>query len=217
MVHSCHHAVCLRGADALLRELQHVRARGRLSRGEGGDGLDAGQVFGFRADVRLHPDGTHQRRVGGPVFSGSFERTAALCAREFHTPHERDGRHVRRAGDDLLLVGKRQRPSRIERKGAAHHVRDHHHGGDDDRVVRLYDVGARRASSSPAAALESHLFEGCDGMAAVHVAAVHRDPGRHFHRAGPLRAGHERRGDDGAGLPGDRASQTAEPGKSGTS
>ena len=61
----------------------------------------------------------------------------------------------RDAGHDLFLVGEHQRHSRIEREGAAHHVRHHRDGGDDDRLVRLHAVGARRAPSAAAAPLES--------------------------------------------------------------
>ena len=35
-------------------------------------GCDAGQVLGFRADVRLHPDRADQRRFGGPVSGRAF-------------------------------------------------------------------------------------------------------------------------------------------------
>ena len=41
-------------------------------------GCDAGQILRLRADVRLHPDGTDQRRIGGLYLVGLAERTAAL-------------------------------------------------------------------------------------------------------------------------------------------
>ena len=48
----------------------------------------------------------------------------------------------------LFLVGEHQGHPRVERKSAAHHVRDHGHGGPDGRVVLLHAVGQGRTSSA---------------------------------------------------------------------
>ena len=58
----------------------------------------------------------------------------------------------------LFLVGEHQGHSRVERKSAADHVRDHGHGGPVDRLVRLHALDARRAPSALAASLESDVF-----------------------------------------------------------
>ena len=118
------------------------------------------------------------------------------------------------AGDDLFLVGKHQGHPRVEREGAAHHVRHHGDGGHHDRRGAATRLMVRGAHSSAAAAPgEPALFGRCAGLAEEYVAAVHRRLHRHFDRPGPLRPGDERRRDDGAGLPRDRASEAEEPGE----
>ncbi len=74
LVHPRHHAVLLRGARRVHRELQHVRARRRLPRGARGHGRDAGQVLGFGADVRLRADRADQRRQRRPVSGRADQR-----------------------------------------------------------------------------------------------------------------------------------------------
>ena len=100
-----------------------------------------------------------------------LRRTSHL---ELRAADELDGGVLCRAGHDLLLVGEHQGHSRIEREGAAHHVRHHRHGGDHDRLVRVHAHRARRASSAAAAPGESSLLGRRARLAEEHVAAVHR-------------------------------------------
>src|SRR5438094_6630852 len=51
----------------LHRKLEHVRAWGRLSGRKRGHGGHPSKVLGFRAHVRLHPDGTDQRCISGTL------------------------------------------------------------------------------------------------------------------------------------------------------
>jgi len=67
VVYPRNHAVFLRSALDVHRELQHVCPWRRVSRCEGSDGQPARESFRIRADVRLHFDRTHQRRLRRPV------------------------------------------------------------------------------------------------------------------------------------------------------
>src|SRR5205823_710088 len=60
-------ALRLRGAGGVRGKLHDVHPRRGVSRGKGGDGRAARQAFGQRADVRLHPDRSDQRRLRRPV------------------------------------------------------------------------------------------------------------------------------------------------------
>ena len=72
---------------------------------------------------------------------------------QFQSSRERYRGRLRRPGDALFLVGEHQGHPRIQRKGPAHHVRDHRDGGHDARLVRLHALGAGRSPSALAASL----------------------------------------------------------------
>ena len=67
VVHPVDHAVLLRRARHLHRELLDVRARRRVQSGARSDGRHARQILGLGADVRLRADRPHQRGQRGPV------------------------------------------------------------------------------------------------------------------------------------------------------
>ncbi len=116
-------------------------------------------------------------------------------------------------GHGLFLVGKHQGHSGIQRKSAADHVCDHRHGGRDDCLVHPDRLGARRSSPAVADARQSDVCAGSPGLAALSSLPYTVASDRHSHRPWPLRAGHERRRNAGAGLSRSRASQAAQPGK----
>ena len=72
------HAVLVRGARHLHRELHHVRARRRVQGGARGHGRHAGQVLRLRADVRLRAHRPHQRRQRRPVPGRPDQRNRRL-------------------------------------------------------------------------------------------------------------------------------------------
>ena len=76
VLHPRRDAVLVPDARGLRRVVLDVHPRRRISRRQRGDGLDAREVVGLRADVRLHPDRTHQRRLGGTIYCRSRQRTA---------------------------------------------------------------------------------------------------------------------------------------------
>ena len=116
VVHPGHHVPGVCRTFGLHRELQHVRARRRLPRGQRSHGQHPGQILGLSPHVRLHPHRTHQRRIRGIVFDGPTERNPSLHTLERHSAGERDGRVLRRVGDPVFLVGKHQRASRNRAK-----------------------------------------------------------------------------------------------------
>ena len=75
VVHPGRHALQLRRALRLHRELLAVRPRRRLPRRQGGDGRLPGQALRLRPDVRLHPDRPDQRRLGRAVHHGPGARS----------------------------------------------------------------------------------------------------------------------------------------------
>src|SRR6185312_13739078 len=206
------HAAGGNGRGALHRELRHVRSRRRVSRGEGGDGRDAGEVFRVGADVRLHPHGADQRRLGRTVSDRTAERAAA-AGTYADAAHECRSSGFCDCGDDLLLVGERQRHPRIEREGPAHYVCDHRDGGDDGDVVLLHTMDEGRPPAAMASSAQHYVPDGSawrrTGVPEPFVAAAYS--GFHWDTDRPraLRAGDERRRDDGPGVSRDRASQAA--------
>ena len=118
-------------------------------------------------------------------------------------------------GDDLFLVGKHQGHSRIEREGAVDHAAHHGDGGGADRVVRLHAAGARRASAAGADSAQHRDEQTHAGLASRNAHRAEHCGACRARRAGPFRAGHERRGIAGAGLPRNRAPEAAEPEESG--
>ena len=103
----------------------------------------------------------------GLYLVGFAERTPALFPPQFRLARERHRGRLRRRGHDLLLVGEHQGHPRIQRKSAAHHVRDHRDGGHDAGLVRLYALGARRSSSAACRGSRIlRLLRRCAGLAA---------------------------------------------------
>ena len=203
MVHFGDHVPGLCGPSGLHRELQHVCARRRLPRGQRGHGIDAGEILRIGADVRLHSDGADQRRIRGPVSGRAFKRTPALRALPIRSAGERQRSCVCDFGDDLFLVGKRQRHSGIERESSANHVRDHGDGSHDALLVRLYAVDERRSPAACAFAAQSHVFDRCARVVKPQPAALYRRVDRNPDWVGSFGSGHERRRDHGPGLSGD--------------
>ncbi len=74
LVHPGRHAVQLRDALGLHRELLPLRPRRRLSRGQRGDGRICRQAFGFGPAVRLHPDRADQRRLRRAIYCRPLAR-----------------------------------------------------------------------------------------------------------------------------------------------
>ena len=74
----------------------------------------------------------------GLYLTGLINELLGCCHARLRAADECDGRVLRDPGHDLLLVGKHQGHSRVERESAAHHVRDDRDGGDHDRLVRLH-------------------------------------------------------------------------------
>ena len=121
VVHSRDHDPRLRGPIRVHRELQHVRPRRRLPSRQRGDGLDAREVLGLGADVRLHPHRPDQRRLCGSLSDRSHQRAARSQSRRIHGADERDGRVLRDSRHDLFLVGEHQRAfrNRARRRSAS--------------------------------------------------------------------------------------------------
>ena len=66
------------------RELQHVRPRRRLPRGEGSARRDARKILRFGADVRLRPHRPDQRRFRGAISGRRLQRAVRVRARPVH-------------------------------------------------------------------------------------------------------------------------------------
>jgi hypothetical protein len=130
-------------------------------------------------------------------------------------PAECHRRVLRRPGHSLFLVGKYQGCNRVQRKGSAHHVRDHRDGGRDAGWCG-YTLYVRGVHLPPFPFPRNLTFApDALGLAKAHQPALHRRPDRHFDRLGSFRSGHERRRDHGPGLSRNGASQAPQPGKSG--
>ncbi len=82
LVHPGRHALQLRRAEHLHRELRDVRPRRRVPHRQGGDGRRAGPAGGLGAPVRLHPDRSDQRRHGRPVHHRPAQRPVRAGARQ---------------------------------------------------------------------------------------------------------------------------------------
>ena len=114
LVHSGHHAVLLRGPRHLRGKLQHVRARRRVQSGARGHGRHAGQVLGFRPDVRLRAHRPHQRRQRRTLSGRPDQRHRRAHASEPARAARDFRRGIRHCSDDLLLAEEHHRHSRVE-------------------------------------------------------------------------------------------------------
>ena len=199
---------------ALLRELRHVRARRRLSSSEGGHGRDAGQVFRVGVDVRLHPHRPDQRRVRGVYLVGLLNELLRYAHFNLVLPVNAT------AAVFAVLVtlyfwweNIKGIPESSEKALRIMYV-------TTVMVILMiawctYTLWVRGFHLPPLAHLSNLTYSTMRSVAAPHFAAIHGRLDRHFDRSGPFGSGHERRRNDGAGLPRNRASQAAQPEKSG--
>ena len=74
----------------------------------------------------------------GLYLTGLLNEALRLLPFVARAADERDGGVLRDPRHALFLVGEHQGHSRVEREGAADHVRHHGDGGDHDRLVRLH-------------------------------------------------------------------------------
>ena len=113
----------------------------------------AGEVFGLRAGVRLHPDRPHQRGQRGAVSGARCStRSASCCIRAY-----RIDVNTFAAGVAVLVTiyfwwAKHQGRARIQRQGAAHHADHHRDGGDPADLVPAHDLAEGPLAQSAARA-----------------------------------------------------------------
>ena len=77
----------------------------------------------------------------GLYLTGLLNELLALFPFQFHVADELYRRVRRDSGDDLFLVGKHQRHTRVQRKSTADHVCDDRDGRANDRLVRATRSG----------------------------------------------------------------------------
>ena len=124
LVHPGRHALQLRRAERLHRELLDVRPRRRLPGRQGGDGPRHGQGLGLGPDVRLRPDRADQRGVGRPLPGPAVEFAAPPLPGPLHRQRAAGGGRRRPGGRALFLPDQRPRHPRVEREGTQDHVGD---------------------------------------------------------------------------------------------
>src|SRR5581483_2173745 len=103
----------------------------------------------------------------------------------------------------------------IQRKSAANHVHHHRNGGADGGLVLLHSVGERSTSSTVAAPAQHHISQGRAWRGARLVTqyfpSLHGRTDRNPDWTRTFGAGYERRRNHGAGVPRNRAPETAKP------